>query len=224
MNSYEAPEPDLRPDKPVGQKVTRAATIKRLLEVQQQHPQAADEHTFQETTGYLKCAKCSLSVHKRTNEESFQAFLHSRCIDESYVKGHDGHTSHALWQKGKGIKCLNCGTQSHLDAADRVVLTKALSKECQGNTQRSPTLLQIFSAQASHSQATTVGGPPAAKPTGHEPQPEPASPETGTTNQPVMSPPAPKKLRYTQADTPPAEAEDEEEDPPEDDTMVVDFF
>ena len=61
----EAPEPDLRPNKPVGHKLTRASTIKQLLEVQQQHPQASDEHTYQETAGYLKCTKCSLAIHKK---------------------------------------------------------------------------------------------------------------------------------------------------------------
>ena len=103
------------------QNQTSGLTNQLAIEVQQQHPQAADEHSFQETTGYLKCTKCSLSVHKRTNEENVQAFIQSRRIDESYAKAHSGHNSHALWQKGKGIKCLNCGAQSHLDADDRVV-------------------------------------------------------------------------------------------------------
>ena len=89
--THEAPEPDLRPDKPIGQKVTRTTAIKKLLEVQQQHPQAPDEHTFQETTGYLKCTKCNLSIHKRTNEDSFQTFIHSTCIDAKYERTHGGH-------------------------------------------------------------------------------------------------------------------------------------
>ena len=218
--THEAPEPDLRPDKPVGQKITRATTIKRLPELQLQHPQAADEHTFQETTGYLKCAKCNLSVHKRTNEESFQTFIQSRCIDESYSKGHGGHSSHTLWQKGKGIKCLNCGTQSHLDADDRVILTKALTREYQGNTQRSPTLPQLFASQASVSQATPPDGPPEVTHTGHETQPVPTTPPTGADHQAVPSPPAPKKLRFSQVASPAeataADAEEEE--------MAVDFF
>ena len=131
--AHEAPEPDLRRNKPVGQKTTRASTIKQLLDLQQQQPRVADEHNLQETTGYLRCTKCSLSIHKRTNEESFQAFIRSRCVDESYTKPHAGHTTHSLWQKGKGIKCLNCGTQSHLDAEERLVMTKTLTKACQSN-------------------------------------------------------------------------------------------
>ena len=152
------------------------------MEVQQQHPQAADEHSFQETTRYLKCAKCSLSTHKRTNEESFQAFIRSRCIDEHYDKRRGGHTTHALWQKGKGIKCVNCAPKAIcLDAEERLILTKALTKECQGNTQRSPTLLQLFGTQAQSSQATSAGGQQAAT-TGHETQPAPATPQPGSTS------------------------------------------
>ena len=104
-----------------------------------QHPTAADEHAYQETTGYLKCSKCSLSAHKRANEGIFTAFIHSRCIDEAYSKAHEAHATHHLWQKGKGIKCTKCGTQSHLDQADRVILT----------------LVQLFSSQHRTSQLST---------------------------------------------------------------------
>ena len=201
------------------------------MEVQQQHPQAADEHCFQETTGYLKCTKCSLSIHKRTNEASFQAFLRSRCVDEHYGKPHGGHATHALWQKGKGIKCVNCGIQSHLDAEERLILTKALTKECQSNTQRSPTLLQLFGTQAQSSQATSEAGN----------QPAPTTPPRQAAADGNMSPPAPKKLRFTGTDTPhapatvsapqavlepatnsPAAEEGEEEDLAQD--VTVDFF
>ena len=232
--THEAPEPDLRPDKPVGQKVTRTTAIKRLLELQQQHPQAADEHTLQETTGYLKCTKCNLSTHKRTNEDKFQAFIRSRCIDEQYDKPHGGHTTHALWQRGKAIRCVNCGTQSHLDAEDRVILTKALTKECQGNTQRSPTLVQLCGTQAKSTQGTPSTGSQKASSTGHEPQPPQAQAPPTAALKPELSPPAPKKLRFStdtpqpeaaqQAMTPSPEQAEEEPDGEGDPVVHVDFF
>lgn len=86
---HEASEPDPPQHRAVGQKVTRATTISQLLE--RQHPQAADEHTFQETTGYLKCTTCNLSAHKRANEEKFHSFGSSRCIDEAFPHSHEGH-------------------------------------------------------------------------------------------------------------------------------------
>ena len=35
--------------------------------------------------------KCSLSIHKRTNETNFHEFINSRCIDASYGKAHEAH-------------------------------------------------------------------------------------------------------------------------------------
>ena len=220
--THEAPEPDLRPDKPIGQKVTRTTAIKKLLEVQQQHPQAQDEHTFQETTGYLKCTKCNLSIHKRTNEESFQTFIHSTCIDAKYEQNHGGHSSHSLWQKGKAIRCVNCGTHSHLDGEERVILTKALTKACQGNTQRSPTLLQLFGTQSQRpSRPPTTGSQ--------------ATPPLSPGLQAEMTPPAPKKLRFSTENSehntaPPAmtpspmEQPEEETENEADPEVEVDFF
>ena len=61
---HEAPEPDLPATRAVGKKITRASIIAELLHIQKQHPVASDEHAYQETTGYLQCSKCNLSVHK----------------------------------------------------------------------------------------------------------------------------------------------------------------
>ena len=105
------------------------------------------------------------------------------------------------------------------DAEERLVMTKTLTKACQGNTQRSPNLLQIFGTQSQSSQAgkdtatqaaiTTVGHDTqpdkqaTAVTTGHEPQPHEVTPtRTGSTAS--LSPPAPKKLRFST--TPPAGA------------------
>ena len=92
------------------------------------------------------------------------------------------------------------------------MMTKTLTKACQGNTQRSPNLLQIFGTQSQSSQAgkdtatqaaiTTVGHDTqpdkqaTAVTTGHEPQPHEVTPtRTGSTAS--LSPPAPKKLRFS---------------------------
>ena len=54
---HEAPASDLPEQRAIGKKPTRASIIAQLLTIQQQHPQAAHEHMFQETTGYFKCRK-----------------------------------------------------------------------------------------------------------------------------------------------------------------------
>ena len=100
---------------------------------------------------------------------------------------------------------MNCGAQSHLDAEERLILTKALNKECQGNTQRSPTLLQLFGTQAQSSQATPATGTQPAQATGQETQPPHATLPPTEALQAEMSPPAPKKLKFT-TETPHAEA------------------
>ena len=79
-----APEPDLQPGKAVGKKPTRASRIATILKTQQDHPTTADAHVYQETAGYLKCTKCNQAVHKRANEEIFNNFLESTCIDGAF--------------------------------------------------------------------------------------------------------------------------------------------
>ena len=75
------PEPDLPPGRAVGKKPTRASRIASILQLQQEHPTTPDVHHLQETTGYLKCTKCNQAIHKRANEELFNHFLTSSCID-----------------------------------------------------------------------------------------------------------------------------------------------
>ena len=171
--------------------------------------------------------KCSLSIHKRTNETNFHEFINSRCIDASYGKAHEAHHTHALWQKGKGIRCTNCGTQSHLDAEDRVILTKALKRPCQGQSQKSPTLAQLFSTQSQHSQTGTQAAK--VNQTGHETQPPPEQAATTLDVPGLMSPPVPKKLRFSSAAASPHMADSpqeqgEEETSQDDPCMDVDYF
>ena len=45
------------------------------LLAKQTNQQSDSQHTLEETKGYLKCANCGNSVHKRTNEDAFQAFV-----------------------------------------------------------------------------------------------------------------------------------------------------
>eukprot|EP00913_Durusdinium_trenchii_P018651 g17526.t1 len=76
------------------------------LKTQQDHPITADVHSFQETTGYLKCTKRNLAIHKRANEELFNQFLNSTCIDAPFNKEHQAHSTHTLWQaSGRASSC-----------------------------------------------------------------------------------------------------------------------
>ena len=139
------PEPDLPPGRAVGKKPTRASRIASLLQLQQEHPTTPDVHHLQETTGYLKCTKCNLAIHKRANEELFNHFLTSSCIDAPFSQVHAAHGTHTLWQIGRGIQCKGCGLHTHLDAQDRLILTKGLQRECKGHKPTSPTLAHFFS-------------------------------------------------------------------------------
>ena len=110
-------------------------------------------------------------------------------------------------------------------------MTKAHRKECQGNSQSSPNLIQLFGSKAKGSQPTT----------GHETQPAPATPPRLEQTTDQMSPPAPKKLRFTASSSKaPAtlataseahalaaaaeSPEGAEEEAPEADPIQVDFF
>ena len=182
----QTPEPDILPEKPVGKKPTRTSVIAGLLQVQQQHSVTPDEHAFQESKGYLKCSKCNLAVRKRANEDTFRSFVEGPCIDAAYRHQHQGHHTHTLWQRGKKIKCKGCGLRSHLDDEERLILTKGLKKECRGMSQSSPTLDQLFGAQAKSKQS----------PVGHDTQPAPETPPGQSTAAASLSPPAPKKLKF----------------------------
>ena len=74
-------------------------------------------------------------------------------------------------------------------------MTKALKRPCQGHSQKSPTLVQLFSTQSQHSQADSLA--PKATKTGHETQPPPGQPVTTLDAPGLMSPPVPKKLRFS---------------------------
>ena len=96
-------DPDLPPGRAVGKKPTRASRIASLLKLQQEHPITPDVHRLQETTGYLKCSKCNQAIHKRANEELFNQFLNSTCIDAPFNQAHQAHSPqhpHSLadWQ------------------------------------------------------------------------------------------------------------------------------
>lgn len=65
-------------------KQTRAQLIKHILTVQAEHPPTVDQHHFAETTGYIRCQKCGISAHKRINEQAFQLFIGSPCVDQAY--------------------------------------------------------------------------------------------------------------------------------------------
>ena len=108
-----------------------------------------------------------------------------------------------------------------------MILTKALKRPCQGQSQKSPTLVQLFSTQSQHSQTGTQATK--VTQTGHETQPPP-EPAVTTLDAPgSMSPPVPKKLRFSSApassnmaDSP---QEQGEEEPTQDDPcMEVDYF
>ena len=238
------PEPDLPPDRAVGKKPTRASRIASLLQLQQEHPTTPDVHHLQETTGYLKCTKCNQASHKRANEELFNQFLNSTCIDAPFSQVHAAHGKHTLWQIGKGIQCKGCGLHTHLDAQDRLILTKGLQRECEGHKPTSPTIAHFFSQASPPSQ--TVPAPPeptisstAAAPqaptdhtTGHDTQPKVALTAPAQPGSDELSPPVPKKLRFT-AETPTAadeamsqsiEEAEEEPDDAHDPEILVDFF
>ena len=148
-----APSSRLRPSrsqqKPIGKKPTRAQTLTEILKLQAEHPPTRNEHTFQQTTGYIKCGKCGMSIHKRANEEAFNSFMNSACIDEQYSQPHEGHKSHQFWQTGNRIHCRSCGIKAHLDADGRIILSANLKRECKGAATRgSPDLKEWFQATA----------------------------------------------------------------------------
>lgn len=100
---------------PLAKKLTSATCLNsRRIHLRQQ-----DQHSLEETTGYLRCAKCGCSVHKhhkRINETASQPFIQAPCLD----KPHGGHASHVLRQKGERVTCRQCGLNLQLDADERV--------------------------------------------------------------------------------------------------------
>lgn len=115
--------------------MTRQQVIKQLLQQQQTEAPAPTQHVLEETAGYLRCIKCGSSVHKRSNEPTFQAFVTGHCLDQACTQPHEGHHSHTLWQKGGKVSCTQCGLSLHLDAQQRVILTAAIKRPCEGAAQ-----------------------------------------------------------------------------------------
>ena len=137
--------------------MTRQQVIKQLLQQQEAEKPPPERHEFEETTGDMKCARCGCSVHKRCNEQTFQAFVEGPCLDRAYVLPHEGHASHALWQKGTKVTCAHCGLSLHLDGQNRIILTGAIRKPCKGAAiGGSPPLTEYFRSQPSQAahQAT----------------------------------------------------------------------
>lgn len=128
--------------------MTRTQVIKHLLHQQQEVKPPPQQHELEETAGHLRCVRCGTNVHKRSNEQVFQAFVQGQCLDQPYNTDHAGHTSHALWQKGNKVTCTQCGITLHLDGQQRLILTAAVKKPCKGSGSNSSTpLTEIFRKQ-----------------------------------------------------------------------------
>ena len=76
---------------PLPKKSASAQVIKDLSQKQRQP--APEEHSLTETTGYLKCEKCGINIHKRVNEAAFQQFIASQCVDQALTQA-NGRPSH----------------------------------------------------------------------------------------------------------------------------------
>ena len=207
------------PHKPLPKKLTRAQVIANLLAQQKEQQQAEGTHTLEETEGYLRCAQCGISMHKRTNEAAFQAFVQGQCINQAYTQPHAGHASHNLWQRGEKLHCQNCGIQAPLDAQQRPIVTAALQKICKGATiSGSPPLAEIFrrqtekasqqspegNASTTHS-ATDTSMPRDKPPIGHDTQPIPEPLRTDGKSATTASPLAPRQLTYSEESSVPKE-------------------
>ena len=159
-------------DEPLPKKPTRAQIIKDILHRQQQQPLAPEEHHYAETAGYLKCLKCGVNTHKRINEEAFQTFLASPCIDRAFPQPPHGHPSHSLWQKGGKVRCLQCGATWNLDSEQRIITNQLLTKVCKGaSTKGSPPLSDFFKKKESSTSSSTQHGPTAPAATAAQPTP-----------------------------------------------------
>ena len=151
------PAPE-KPHQPMPKKMTRTQVIKHLLHQQQEEKPPQQQHELEETAGYLRCVRCGTNVHKRSNEQTFQAFVQGQCLDQPYNQDHAGHSSDALWQKGNKVTCTQCGITLHLDGQQRLIHTAAVKKPCKGSGSASSTpLTEIFKKQLE--QASQHGSP-----------------------------------------------------------------
>ena len=154
---------------PLPKKLTRAQQIKALLDSQPEQP-TPGKHQLAETTGYLKCLVCSINIHKRVNEEAFNTFIQSPCVNQAYMAEHPKHPSHALWQIGDRVKCTQCGTHWNLDGQQRIIATQAFHKACKGaGGKNTPPISDFFkkkqdkssgqSSETSHHEDATATRP-----------------------------------------------------------------
>ena len=165
------PAPE-QPHQPMPKKLTRTQVIKQILQQQQEVTPPPQQHELEETAGYLRCVRCGTNVHKRSNEQVFQAFVQGQCLDQPYTSAHAGHTSHGLWQKGSKVTCTQCGVTLHLDGQQRLILTAAVKKPCKGSgSSGSPPLTEIFRKQME--QASQHSSPDSAGDTSHMATQEP---------------------------------------------------
>ena len=193
---------------PLAKKLTRAQVIKDLLHRQQQQTPAHDEHQYAETTGYLKCLKCGVNTRKRVNEEAFQHFITSKCVDQAFPQPPQGRPSHTLWQKGEKVRCTQCGCQWNLDGEQRIITNQVLTKVCKGaGTKGSPPLSEFFRKKtdtSSQSAEASLSQPPAKEAQSLD-----------------VQGPTPRRLHFnTQLD----EREGQEDEEGEGNNMIVDFF
>ena len=152
------PEP-ASPHLPLPKKKTRQQVIQQLLQPQQAQAVAPTQHELEETAGYLRCVKCGTSIHKRSNEPTFQSFVTGSCLDQPYPHQHEGHLSHALWQKGSKVTCTHCGLSLHLDGQQRVILTASIKRPCKGAASAgTPPLTDFFARQGSVENSHTQQG------------------------------------------------------------------
>ena len=210
--------PDLHsPHKPIHRKPTRAQVIASLLEKQAQQ-QPASAHTLEETKGYLRCTNCGQSIHKRTNEDAFTAYVQGPCVNKPFEHEHSGHSTHLLWQRGDKIHCKHCGTQTHTDAQGRPIATATLQKSCKGAPiAASPPLSEFFKRQTAPAgqagqpeltqgeQVTPTSDTTSKTQAGHDTKP-PLGLLVAAPVQTSLSPLVPRQLHYSEATTRQAEA------------------
>ena len=138
---------------PLTKKLTRAQQVKSLLDKQQEQP-VPGHHQLAETTGYLKCLVCGINIHKRVNEDAFNNFIQSTCVNQAFTAAHQGHPSHALWQIGEKVKCTQCGTHWNLDSHLRIIATQAFHKACKGAGGKStPPISTFFNKKQANSSS-----------------------------------------------------------------------
>ena len=102
LSAEEHLPPPEKPHQPMHKKMTRTQVIKQILQQQENQRPPPGQHELEETAGYLKCSRCGTNVHKRSNEQLFQDFIHGRCLDQPYQQQHAGHTSQScLVAKGQ---------------------------------------------------------------------------------------------------------------------------